>query len=271
MEIKELIEMDRQGLIPGPGESDRDFEERAAETKAAFLGEGKRLVPRHHWDWANEQLQGLFGFSPRWVSALYSSEGLAPWQAAATWIDAKRIYSIQIRSSRWLSRLIDPNEVLAHEAVHAARAAFDEPKNEEMFAYLTSSDSWRKVLGPIFKEPKEAAILLSLLCLGSFASVLEGIWDMPLSAICFSAAAFLGAAWLARLFFTRMRMNRAARVLKEYLQENVPVRWVLFRLTDAEIACFAERKKLNRSEEPRWRLLRAAYFTKKANEELWLD
>lgn len=255
MEIDEYLVLNSEGLIPGPNESKEEFDSRVQAIKESFHKQ-TAMIPMHRWNWANEQLCALYDFSPKWCAAIYSSKGLAPWQIAATWIDVKRFYTIQIRDSKWASCFINADEVLAHEAVHAARAAFDEPQAEEIFAYLTSSAKWRKVIGPIFQRPIEALIFMGLLMLGSFLQIFE--MSGP-SQICFWISALLCGGWSIRLFRMRRRLEKAAIVLKPYLHDPSKVRAVLFRLTDEEI------KRLSQGHfemgcDWRWQVLRAAYF-----------
>ena len=259
MEMQELIKFDSEGFIPGPNETEVNFLERVRAAKESFNRE-KMAIPAHHWHWAAEQLQMLFDFAPRWCTAIYSSQGLAPWQAAATWINVKRLYIIQLKPSRWVSWLIDRDEVLAHEAAHAARAAFDEPKFEEMFAYLTASRKWRQVAGPLFRKPVEALILCGLLGAGSLLQIAEAFWDgLFLSSIFFWAAAICCLGWSFRLLKMRVRLARAAKKIIPLLRDPSQVRAALFRLTDAEIEQLA-RGEMTGGSDLRWQLLRAKYF-----------
>jgi hypothetical protein len=256
MEMKELLILNSEGLIPGPNESAENFYQRVRAVKECF-----HRQKEVQWQWASEQLIALYGFSPRWCSAIVSSKGLAPWQAAATWIDVKRVYTIQLRPSRWLRWLVDPDEILAHEAVHAARAAFNEPKSEEIFAYLTSSAKWRQVIGPLFRHPKEALILMLLVGCGAVLQVIEAVWDCPLgSSGCFFTAAILCCIWSLRLFKMRLRFTRAARHLLPLLRDPSMVRSVLFRLTDDEIIQLAQGNTPVSTNDLRWQVIHRAYF-----------
>ncbi len=259
MEIQELLALNAEGLIPGPGETEEVFRKRVQAVKEHFHKQ-EQAIPPQHWQWAAEQLRALFDFSPRWCAAILSSKGLAPWQAAATWIDVKRVYTIQLKASRWVSWLIDRDELLAHEAAHAARAAFDEPASEEMFAYLTSGAKWRQVIGPLFRQPKEALLLFGLMGVGALAQIAEALWDFSgLSQCCFLIAAALGLGWSIRLLRMRIRMKRAADRLTPLLLDPTKVRAVLFRLTDDEIAKLAKGRPVG-NQELRWQLLKEAYF-----------
>ncbi len=271
MEIKELLVLNSEGLFPGPGESEEDFIRRTEGVKEFFHSQ-ESAIPSHHWQWASEQLRALFDFSPRWCSAFYSCKGLAPWQAAATWItncpkksdaamDVKPIYLIQLRPSRWVFWLVDRDELLAHEAAHAARAAFNEPKTEELFAYLTSTAKWRQVIGPLFSQPRESLILMGMLGLGALLQMIEAICEFSLfSEGCFFTAALLCLVWSFRLLRTRARVARAARNLAPLLRDSDKVRAVLFRMTDQEIIRLSRGDGIDEKSELRWQLIKAAYW-----------
>jgi len=263
MENEELLELNSEGLFPGPGETEEKFRQRVLAAKDFFYKQESAIAPQH-WQWASEQLRALYDFTPRWCSAIYSSKGLAPWQAAATWIQkekgVKPFYMIQIRPSKWVSWLIDRDELLAHEAVHAARAAFEEPKAEELFAYLTSIAKWRRIIGPLFSQPKDSLLMVGILSLGAVLQMIETIWDVFLfSGICFSAAAVLAAVWSFRLLRMRSYLAKASRQIIPFLRDPSKARAALFRLTDQEIIELAS-GKIEEKNELRWQLLKAAYL-----------
>jgi hypothetical protein len=273
MEMQELLRLNSEGLIPGPGETEETFTLRVQAVKDFFSKQDSPVAP-HHWQWAAERLRALFDFSPRWCPVFFSSKGLAPWQAAATWINqphgnVKPIYTIQIRASRWVFFLIDRDELLAHEAAHAARAAFNEPKTEELFAYLTSSAKWRRVVGPIFSQPKESLLLVGTLGLGAVFQMVETIWGLSV----FSEGFFFSAAALSlflsfRLLRMRTRLTRAARQLIPLLRDPEKVRAVLFRMTDQEIIRLSRSQRVDENDELRWRLIKAAYFKETFRSDL---
>lgn len=261
MELKELLTLNQEGLIPGPGESEAVFRARIASVKAHYEQQQDQ-VPAYEWHWAAEQLREHFDFSPRWCTAYFSSHKLTPWQAAATWIDSNRVTSIQLNPSRILKKLIDRREILAHEAVHAARASFDEPVFEEFFAYFTSGKSWRRVLGPLFQSPAEALTLILLAFLGAFSHIIETLFSLSfLSTGLFFLVFLLLFFWSARLFRSRLVLKRAAKHLIPRLQDPKMLRSVLFRLTDEEIAFLAHKNLMPEKDELRWTLIKAAYLT----------
>jgi hypothetical protein len=237
-----------------------------------FFEQQSAPVPSHRWHWAAEQLKALFDFTPRWCSAFYSTKGLAPWQAAATWINqsqgnVKPVYTIQLRPSSWVKWMVDSNEILAHEAVHAARSAFNEPKTEELFAYLTSKAKWRRVMGPLFFQPRESLILVGFIAMGSLLQIVEAIWDVVyLSDSCFLASAILALGWSVRLLAIRLKIKKAAQQLIPYLRDPSMVRAALFRMTDGEIFRLARGRGVDVKDELRWQLIRAAYLKESFGE-----
>ncbi len=260
MESQELLLLNAEGFIPGPNEAEEAYLERIRATRE-FFEQQEGVFPSHYWQWPAEQLRSLFDFSPRWCAASYSTKGLAPWQAAATWIDVKRIYLIQLRPSRWVSWMVDRNEILAHEAAHAARSAFDESKFEEFFAYLTSSSKWRRVIGPLFRKPIETTFLVGLFAAGTLTQMLEIFTELVLfSQIWLFAAFALCSGWSLRLMRARMQMERAAKRILPFLRDPVKVRSVLFRMTDEEIERLAKNMPFEPGSDLRWQLIKAAYW-----------
>jgi hypothetical protein len=244
MTDEELIALNKRGFIPGPSETEELFRSRIEQKKEPFS--------RVHLEWTKEQLQELFDFAPDSLDVFYSNENLAVWQGAACWIEEGRA-NLQLREGfrkgSYLG-LYSRDEVLAHEAVHAARVMFEEPENEEFFAYASSPKRWRATLGPIVKRPWEIWVWIGMLAGGMF-------W---------SAGFFLAACWsfmgLWRLIRQHMRRNSAANTLMKKLQSPKAARAVLFRMTDQEIRTLARGKWVEGDESLRWRLIRAAYFSR---------
>lgn len=251
----ELLELNREGFIPGPFEFEEDFSKRVALVKKVFkIGE---WIPASHWDWVKVSLGEFFDFEPNSLPAFYSNESLRLWQGAASWVEGKRIVSIQLRKA--LKRgsylgIYKREGILAHEAVHAARSAFDEPENEEFFAYMTSEKKWHRVFGPIIRRPWE-------------------VWPFFIAMIggAVFPAAYLGAAILAFIGFYRLiRQHRRLRLAMEKIVDVVIdkriARAILFRLTDNEILMFSKGENIEDYRKKqrclRWRLIGLAYFKK---------
>lgn len=254
MQDFELLQLNHEGFIPGPLESEESFVLRIAHIKAKAA---EKKIPRAHLEWTTLHLKELFDFSPQVLPIFYSNHSLPFWQGGCCWVE-EGVVALQLRKkfetgSYWgYSR----DELIAHEAAHAARGAFKERRFEEVFAYLTSEKKWRRVLGPIIQRPWE-------------------VWPFLLSLIFtfFSLVGYLLATlWLIlgfiRLVRTRLLLNRASKSIYKILKDEKLVRAVLFRLTDDEIHLFAKGIDMiayaEKQTELRWRLINLAYLKGKS-------
>ncbi len=249
MTDQELLDLNSRGFIPGPEELEEDFNHRIKAAKLAFSE--RDPLPKAHWEWSRLHLKELFHFEPESLTAYYSNEKLAPWQGAVCWIGEDKVPLLQLRSGfrkgSYL-RLYSRGEILTHESVHAARAAFNEPENEEFFAYATARHKWRRILGPIFQRTWEPWLLLVSLVLGLF-------WEIG-----WILSASLIAVGFWRLIRCHLRLSKAFHCLMGRLKDIKTARAVLFRLTDREIRMLSKGKWIEGDETLRWRLLRLAYF-----------
>lgn len=246
---KELFALDGAGFIPGPGESEKDFLDRVRRAKENFEKGG--WIPPAHWDWVRESLSEMFNVKPLYICALYSNRSLAPWQAAASWIDGRELKFVQLREGLKKGtylKMYSREEILAHEAVHAARSGFNEDRCEEFFAYMTSEKRWRRILGPILKRPWEAWPFLFCLLGGMF-------WP-----VCHLAGAIWSAMGFYRLIRQHSRLRRASERVYEIVQDAKKTRAILFRLTDDEIEQFSKGASIEVYAQSqnclRWRVIR---------------
>jgi hypothetical protein len=246
MTDEELLSYNHQGFIPGPAESEEKFLKRIESTKAAYLKLGVAAIPSSHWSWVESHLKEGFDFIPKSLPAFYSNRSLAPWQGAAAWVERDQVLAIQLKEAFQKGTFLgiyDRSEILAHEAVHAARSAFPADIWDEYFAYMTSSQAWRRILGPIVRRPLEVWPLLLFCILGPF---------IPL--------AFLFAAlWIGLGFFRLIRghltLNKASLTLQKKGIAKTAIRHILFRLTNDEIQRLAKGKDLQKEKTIRWQLL----------------
>lgn len=252
MSDEDLLLLNAQGFLPGPNETEGSFEARVNSVKALYDKGG--WIPRPHWDWVRAHLKEIFDFEPHCLPAFYSNRGLTPWQGAASWIEEGRLSSVQLREALKKGSYLgyQREEILAHEAVHAARSAFEEPISEEFFAYMTSEKAWRRILGPIVKRPWEVWVFL-------FATLLGWIspWGYLLSAL------WIGAGF-CRLIRQHWKLRRGSEMLMKELKDKKKVRALLLRLTDREIDLFARGENLiayaKTQESLRWKLIQLAYL-----------
>ena len=279
MVMKNLVEFNRRGWIPGPEEEKEDFLKRIEQLDHFYSNPPQDIdhfLTTRDWTQAHEKLSSLYDMAPDWIVAHYSNRSLSFFQGAATWISEKGDYRIPLVQLKEkfeegsLLKMYGKSEVLAHEAVHAARMQFDEPRFEEIFAYKTSPYFWRRFFGPLFESPWEATLFMGLVFLPLIVEVVRLFWfDHPL----FGLAPLLPLAFfsylLLRLLFLRFTLSLAMRRIKAFLQNPLKKWAVALRMKDRELFQFAYRSKetlfdfLKEEQSLRWQLLKKSYFKKR--------
>jgi len=265
-----------KGFIPGPKETEKQFLARAEALNHFFSNPPENLdhfLTDGDWDSARETTKHLFGFSPDWIVAYYSDARLTFFQGAATWIKSYnqiRIPVIQLKEkfeTGSLHRLYRREEVLAHEAVHAARMQFDEPIFEEFFAYKTSPHGWRRFFGPIFQRPWEAYLFIVLLLIPLGLEISRFFYPDISPHFVYLPFIFF-AILLLRLTTLHVILAIALRRLTGYLKSPERRLAAALCLTDREIFRVASLPKkklekfLKKEHTLRWKLLRDSYFKK---------
>lgn len=252
----ELLQLNRRGIFLGPTESDKDF-----FLRAQFSSQKSHVLPL---------VEKTFGSFPDWVEMRVLSKGLFPWEGAATWIEdskTSRLCWIQIKNS-FLTRFYPKEEVIAHEMVHAMRFMFDESRFEEILAYQTSKNLFRRYFGPMFTQSKESKWLVVLIAVSWFIYWAEILFDFGVfgDSILFAPLLIIGFGIL-RLMRSQTIFSDALRNLAKAInKESLPI---ALRLTDKEIELFAQstpdqiRAFANRAQEEslRWRQLYHSYFS----------
>ena len=290
---EELLRLNKEGFIPGPIENEDFFLKRVdlskklvKDPKSFFENEkqnepfdldSKILKPR--WNWTRAQLYQLFDMAPNALAIYYSDVGLSFFQAAATWLvnvgNDTTVPVLQFRKRLnkktylWIYTL---DEILAHEAVHAARIAFNEPKTEEIFSYMTASSIFRRQLGPIIRSTNEVIIFFGLISLSILSQSLFIMLDKNIFSFFWVFFGFCSIVMfsmgLFRLFLIKRKVNKTYRRLKKILKDKQKAKFVLFRLTDKEISMFSKLKKedirnyfsKNKDTSLRHRLINLSYF-----------
>lgn len=194
MKVEELLSFFQRGLIPGPAESEAAFMERVKARVSLSLPE---------WEEIALPLQEQWGFCIDWVPIFYCPKKLLPWEGAVFSTENKGAPQIFLRKKS--------QEILMHEAIHAAREAFDEPVFEELLAYTTSPTLWKHYAGPLFQH----------------------MWEFPLFALAVFFMPFF--PWIASavvVFFLGRLLYR--QTLFHRMKKNVSLS-VLLCLTDREI------------------------------------
>jgi hypothetical protein len=150
-----LLEYFHRGLIPGPEESEE-----------AFLSRVQQAKPLAHPEWGEVVLP----FKIDWVPITYSNHKIAWWEGAATWISDEELPAIQMRKNFQKGSFLGykRSEVLSHEAVHAVRMRFEEPLFEEVLAYSTAPQAWKRFFGPLFSRTWEPLVLMVGVAIGVF-------------------------------------------------------------------------------------------------------
>ncbi len=204
IENASLLGYFQRGLIPGPDESEE-----------AFLQRIEQAQPLSHLEW--KEISSAFGFVIDWVPISYSNHKIAWWEGAATWISDDRLPSIQLRTSFKKGSFLgySRSDVLTHESVHAARMRFEQPQFEEMLAYSTALQAWKRFFGPLFSRTWEPLVLL--------LSVMAGVF-VPLVPFLLIS---LALGWLS---FRQWTFKRCCRKL------SLPM---VLCMTDREIRKFA--------------------------------
>jgi len=212
-----------RGFIPGPKENEESFSQRS---------EQRSLAPF-------SLIEKIYGIAPDWIPMFFSSKNLLPWEAGCAWIDDKEV-QIQLHPKRCKFR---QEEILAHEAVHAIRAKFDEPRFEEILAYRTSANFLRRVVGPIFQKPSEAWLFL-LASLTDIVQLFLGTWVFC-ATVLMSLGLGLRLSWNQWRFFSCLK--------------KIPDERLVLGLTDWEIVQVAKGADFYQLDDDslRWRSIRS--------------
>jgi len=231
---KELLKWAKRGIIPLAHEDEEAFLQRASRFP--------NFKPAEEHAEAGAITKPLFGFSVDWIPIVYSNKKLPFWEAAATWIDPDQFPYVQLKTGFQKGSFfgIRRSEVLSHEAVHAARMGYNEPVFEEIFAYRTSPKWWRRLLGPLFRNPSESILFLCAALAGAVCGALGFFYALALPAL-------LLAYYGVRLAYAHWILGRA---LKRY-----PLSFLIW-LTDREIKQAARKQPLELPDSPRGRVLK---------------
>jgi hypothetical protein len=255
-----LISLNSRGIFPGPSEQEEEFFKRAntAAAKKGIVQKNLKLT------------QEIFEACPDWVKIHFAQKGLLPWEGAATWIEKNpegiREASVQIKTS-FVARLYPQEEMIAHEMVHAMRLAFEERRFEEILAFRTSKNRFRRYFGPLFTQPGETkGFVMSMLAVWLFNGA-EWIFDFSLG------AKYLLWFPLMILGWGCLRLARSQKIFSlalNHLEKAVkaPKLAIALRLSDREIELFAKSSpeeilafvSKEKEKSLRWRQLFSAYF-----------
>jgi hypothetical protein len=236
----------------------RGFLPRAHETQNAFYQRIAPYLPTNLNEKMKEALftcQRLFDVEPDWVPLIEGRSKLSFWQGAVLWVDEQEQPLIQVAKCLFYNR----DEMIAHELIHAVRLPLASKRFEEIIAYQTSSNWWRRTFGPIIRTPREVYIFLcSLLC-----SWIPLFWEE--AAYLRFATPLVALFALLRLYLTQRVFRRCREKLSLLLGCRRSGLSLTARLTDEEIALFAKwspqeiRAYILDSKELRWQMLCFCY------------
>ena len=295
-DVRWLIDMDKQGFIPGPREGVSDFRERVARTAAETAKFNAELDAAGHMkvfdvcevvpadriapellEEAARITEARFGFAARHVPGFYLRRGMGPFWGGCMLGDPESGFAVFLlrdafrTRTRFLSCRRD--ELLAHELCHTARQSLNDPETEEFFAYRTSDSPLRRYLGGCFITDRDAwgFVLPALLLPAAELIRARLVPDFPVWIFWLLAAVY--PLWLlARNFRTRRLVRRARRAVAAAGAENPDA--VLFRCTGSEIAELgrlsgpevARIVRERREVSPRWAVLAGRFFPGAAKE-----
>lgn len=285
-----LLAYNKEGLIPGPNESEEDFLVRteACLDLKSLLSQEENLLPfkvelsQKPLEEASALTIPLFGIYPTWLPLFFSNYKLTPWHGGCAWIfqlkdDGPRLSFLQLRKSfathkRFL-KIYKRDELIAHEVAHVGRMMFDENSFEELIAYRSSSSSWSRWLGPLVQSAYEAAffimLILALLFLDLYLLMTENYETyFSMMALKLIPAGLLLLA-IARLCRRQHTFKKALANLQQALGSLETANHVIYRLTDEEIKLFSTMfsetilhyTKEQKTKSLRWRLIDLAYFS----------
>ncbi|MFA6916317.1 MAG: hypothetical protein WC222_07955 [Parachlamydiales bacterium] len=279
-----LLEYNSLGLFPGPEEEEADYYKRVdycLHLRTILSKDHGSIIPPEVMEAEDQPLteeawqvtRPLFGIAPLWTPLFFSNHQLAPWHGGCAWIfrvaeDSPIGAIFQLRRSFKKKEIFlgyyKRSFLLAHEGVHVARMAFEEPKFEEILAYMTSQSAFQRFIGPLAESSKETAIFALLIFVSMVISLTAGtgVWPLWMVGINLLPWLMIIAACIRRIY----RQSQLDRCLKNLKQLTSQANHVACRLTDKEIILFAgyAPEEITRyaaeNKEFRWSLLRS-YFS----------
>ena len=287
---QQLLDWNRQGLVPGPHEDVQQLSLRA--NYCLHLKEHIRLDLQNFLPIAQEEIAPhevlgpalhkifqLYDSAPSWIPLFFSNFQLAFWHGGSAWIfqqgeesPPSAFFQLrrQFKDSRTYLGIYQREEIMVHEFCHVGRMGFEEPKFEEIIAYQCSASAWRRWLGPLVQSARESAFFVLLLFLILVLDLATFFWrDASLFQMMqwtkLLPLGLLGLA-LGRLWRRQRQFSHCLKTLQETVQDLSKARAILYRLTDREILLFgrftpSEIKAYAKDElSLRWKLIKLAYF-----------
>ena len=291
--LDRLVALDEKGLVMAPKETSEEFSQRVESQEkfekylsgefkergvAVFCGMELREENRLPEGLIRQCLQAIekrYKTVPSYLPVFVTKDVGFFWGGAAIgfrdidgMIDKDAFFAVvQMRMSfqhkkRFL--IYDRDEILAHEACHIVRMAFEQEAYEEPLAYMLSKTGFRRYLGPILRNMGDFTIFAILFALFMVGQILDQIMVVPDIVWWLSKIPFI-------LFVTYLgvinhgvykRLRGAVRNLEDIFGENADA--VVFRCSDSEIDEIAglsdpdkARRRLKEKAEidPRWQVM----------------
>lgn len=253
--LESLSSLNSKGLIAAPDDTHFSFFKRVQTllNLGEDLSNGKSLVGEEVFLYKKIHV-GNHDLEINWVLRFKNNSRALCWEPASTHIFDNESTKIPVLK---ISR--EKSEYIAHEAVHAARCAFNEPKFEEVLAYSTSKSKIRRFFGPLFRSSKEA-LLFVFISLSMFSLVMLDCYYW----LAISAQAVYLSWLLIRLFLVQRTFAKALNHINRMFEVSSPL-MVALRLSDEEIKLFSRNcqkqsiKYINSRECFRWKQILNSY------------
>lgn len=291
-ELNDLIELDKAGFLPLPGESSDAFAGRFQKSQTGFetfrqeLESGGRAVlfdeievtpeqriPDEVIGEAAEKTEELYAFRNFRVPGFFLTRevGLL-WGGCMIGDPDCGLAVLLLRGAfrcrkRWL--VYSRDELLAHELCHAMRQSLTEPSLEEFFAYQTSPSRLRRITGNCFIHDYDAFLFLLPAVLLFAASLVQSFFLGSLPLLPFWLPVILCPGYLILRSFRSIRIVRKAERALHLAGVGKPMP-LLFRSTLAELrtlgACrTAEEVSASiekfAAQELRWQIIKQRFLS----------
>ena len=278
-----LVELDRHGLLMGPGETVAAFAERletlrrnlqqftseidaAGEIEVFDISlEKSSTIPRDAFRSAQQLTGELYDFEIDWVPGFYTNKRMGLLFAGCALYSSDDYFALFIvrkafeKRERWL--IYSRTELLAHELCHIAHMGFNTVDFEEMFAYQTSPSRFRRAIGGLFRTPMDSYAVLGSAFLLAGAQIVNRlylgmvpIYQFPISLFAMIVIVCFGV--VGGRYLKSLSMYGRARARLRELVDEAPARAILFRCSGAEI------REIAHTAEPR------AWLTAQADQDI---
>ena len=269
-EFDAVKELDQRGFFPSSSETLDVFVERLEKLQSQYSKMNDDLdnngqievegivfkkedqIPQEMFSAAREENLQRYGFDLDWVPGFFYSPGLL--FGGCAWGMLPNYFTLFILrpcfkvKPKWY--IYGRQELMAHEMCHAVRFPLEADKYEEMFAYQTSTSSFRRLFGPMVRSPKESYILLGLIAVLMVVQIwiynqekVDYTYFLPLPVI------ILMSLMIAYFVFLMLRQHlqnksydRLLQMLGEISDKPQPLS---FRLNDSEMDALLIESKLS--------------------------